>query len=73
MSTDTTTEVEEKWSCGECGHTEMAPAGEVTGVLITKAGRAGRTEREIETPICPECGSEDWYSQSVRDAILGGK
>lgn len=62
----------EEWECGDCGHTETAPTDELAGRLIKKTVGEGRRTEVIETAVCPECKSENWHSESVRDALLGG-
>lgn len=56
----------EPWKCADCGHTETAPVDKITGERVTKTVGEGRRARTIETAICPECGSENWNSESVR-------
>jgi uncharacterized protein with PIN domain len=65
-------EITEEWDCGDCGHTEEAPIDEVTGETVKQTVGSGRREKEVEIVVCPECKSEDWHSESVRDALLGG-
>lgn len=63
---------QEEWECGDCGHTESAPTDELAGRLIEKTVGEGHRTRVIETAVCPECKSENWHSEGVRDAFLGG-
>jgi|AntDeeMinimDraft_4_1070355.scaffolds.fasta_scaffold10061_2 ribosomal protein S27AE len=60
----------ETWECGDCGHTETAPTDELAGEPVAKTVGEGHREREIETTICPKCSSENWHSESVRDAFI---
>ena len=65
-------EIVEPWKCGDCGHTETGvPIDELAGERVTKTVGSGRREKEIETVICPECGSDDWHSKSIGEALLG--
>jgi len=67
MSRDDLTE---QWRCAECGHTETGPVDGVTGEPIKKTVGQGRRETTIETVLCPLCSSDNWHSESVRDAFL---
>lgn len=60
----------ERWTCSGCGHTETAPSDELAGSEVTKTVGSGRRERTITTAVCPECGSGDWHSDPVRQALL---
>jgi uncharacterized protein with PIN domain len=61
--------VTDMFECGECNHEEPARIDAIVGEKITKTVGTGRRATEITTVVCPECGSEDWYSRSIRDAF----
>jgi uncharacterized protein with PIN domain len=63
---------EEPWTCGDCSHTEPAPVNELAGRIIRKTVGSRARTNVIETSVCPNCYSEDWHSESVRNAFLGG-
>jgi len=57
----------EQWSCDECGHTNTGPVGELVGTRVTKTVAEGtHRETEIETVVCPECGSDTWGSETAK-------
>lgn len=61
----------EPWGCLDCGHRETGPVDGVTGAHVEKTIGSGCRSKTIETVVCPACGSEDWYSQSVAEAFVG--
>jgi len=63
-------EITEEWDCGDCEYTDTAPIDKVVGETVAETVGSGRREKEIETVVCPNCGSDDWHSESVRDALL---
>lgn len=60
----------ERWSCFDCGHIETSNIGELAGRKIEKTVGEGRRLQTIETVVCPECKSENWYSESVSEAFF---
>lgn len=67
--TSETERLREPWKCADCGHTDEAPPDELAGRYIEKTVGEGRRTKVIETVVCPECHSENWHSQGVRDLM----
>lgn len=62
----------EPWLCQDCGYTETdVPVDEVTGETEVQTFGSGAREVEREVVVCPECGSDEWHSRSVGEALLG--
>lgn len=57
---------EDKFICGDCGYEQECLIDEIVGETVTKIVGSGRHKDEIETVICPQCGSENWHSESIR-------
>lgn len=70
MSDDQNTPTE-PYKCFDCGHTETAPVGDLAGEIVEVTVGEGRREKTVEVGVCPECGSEDWHSKGVAEALLG--
>lgn len=62
-------ENEETWTCLDCGYEESAPVGELAGRPIKKTVGSGRRVEVIETTVCPDCYSENWNSEDVRNLL----
>lgn len=61
---------QEEWECGDCGHSEKGPVDGITGEETQTVVGSGRREKEVTTVVCPSCGSDNWHSESVRDAFM---
>lgn len=58
---------DEVYRCGDCGHTEAVDAGEKAGDDVERTFGSGRREETSTILTCPECGSDDWLTQAVRE------
>lgn len=59
----------ERWWCDNCGHEDDGQIDELVGKQVTKTVGEGRRTKTIETVVCPNCHSEQWYSQGVHDLL----
>jgi hypothetical protein len=59
----------ETWTCGDCDQEATAPVGDLAGDTQDVVVGTGRYETRATTAVCPNCGSEDWHSESTRDTI----
>lgn len=64
MSNDESTV--DTYRCESCGYTEQTEIDETAGDTEERTFGQGRREVEREILVCPECGSDEWLSDSVR-------
>jgi len=56
------------WKCKDCNYVDRGPVDTLVGKCVEVEVEEGGETKTVETVVCPNCESENWYSD-LRDGI----